>query len=89
MNPKMSLKRALLASAAIACALPMAMYAYCNVSSADDASSSKNSNSPNQQKVCVCHNAGPHVAKKTLCLPAPAAQAHRNHGDAAGPCPNS
>jgi hypothetical protein len=38
--------------------------------------------SPNQQKQAVCHK-----GKKTLFLPPPAAQAHIQHGDTAGPCP--
>lgn len=44
--------------------------------------------SPNNEKVCVCHNAGPNKQKKTLCLPKPAADAHLRKGDAPGPCPN-
>jgi hypothetical protein len=59
---------------------------YCNLS-VDYGVTSSSSNSPTEKKVCICHNAGPNTAKKTLCLPPPAAQAHLNHGDAAGPCP--
>lgn len=41
-----------------------------------------NGSSPNQQKQAVCHK-----GKKTLFLPPPAAKAHIQHGDTAGPCP--
>jgi hypothetical protein len=85
MNPKMSFKRVTLAAVAIACALPMAIFAVCNLTDADDAAASKNSRSPSQGKVCVCHK--PTTHPQTKCLPPPAAQAHLNHGDTAGPCP--
>jgi hypothetical protein len=45
------------------------------------------SNSPNQKKQCLCHNAGPNKQKKTLCLPPGAYAAHIKKGDSAGPCP--
>jgi hypothetical protein len=48
---------------------------------------SSDSNSPNQKKQCLCHNAGPNLQKKTLCLPPGAYKAHIRHGDTAGPCP--
>lgn len=35
-------------------------------------------------RVQVCHK-----GKKTLTLPAPAAEAHLRHGDTAGPCPGT
>ena len=45
-------------------------------------------NSPNNAKQCLCHNAGPNLQKKTLCLPPNAYQAHiAQHVDTPGPCP--
>ena len=45
--------------------------------------------SPPNEKQCLCHNAGPNLQKKTLCLPPSAYQAHiAQHVDTPGPCPN-
>ena len=87
MNMKTPIRYAAILALTVGCVSLFAASKYCDLSETYGTSSS--SNSPNQQKQCLCHNAGPNLQKKTLCLPPSAYNAHIKKGDTPGPCPTN
>ena len=85
MNIKNTVRSIMVASLITAGAATLWAATRCDVPENFQASSS---NSPSEGKKCLCHNAGPNLQKKTLCLPPGGYNAHIKKGDAPGPCPN-
>jgi hypothetical protein len=85
MNIKNTVRSILAAGLLTAGAATLWAAGKCNVP--ENYQTQSTSNSPNKQKQCLCHDAGPNLKKKTLCLPEGAYNAHIKKGDTPGPCP--